>query len=164
MVEDSLKQQCVQVTEYSEGDEFLIVRLEHVEPALNIINFYGMIEGREGEEGKKKVMDSWTKLKKELLLIEGRSEAVVLMGDFNRAIGNDRLGVPGNKEKISGGGEMVRDLLREGEYVLVNRLGLAKGGPWTRVDPASGVLSCLDLTLISSNLLPYVEGFVIDDE
>ena len=27
-----------------------------------------------------------------------------------------------------------------------------------------GVLSCLDLTLISSSLLPYVKGFVIDDE
>ena len=56
---------------------------------------------------------------------------MVIMGDFNRAIGNDQFGVPGNKEKISYGGEMVRDLIREGEYVLVNRLGLAEGGPWT---------------------------------
>ena len=144
MVEDSLRQQCVRVSDHWDGDEFLILRLEHVEPALNIINFYGMQEGKEGEEGKKKVVESWTKLKKELLLIEGRNEAVVLMGDYNRAIGNDDYGVPGNKEKISHGGELVRDLMREGEYVLVKGLSLAEGGPSTRVDPDLGVLSCLE--------------------
>ena len=48
MVEDGLRQQCVRVTDHSDGDEYLIVRLEHVEPALNIINFYGMMEGKEG--------------------------------------------------------------------------------------------------------------------
>ena len=69
MVEDSLKQQCVRVADNSDGDEFLIVRLEHVTPALNIVNFYGMMEGKEGEEGKKKVVEAWTKLKKELLMI-----------------------------------------------------------------------------------------------
>ena len=45
MVEDGLKQQCVRVTEHSEGYKVLIVCLEHIEPALNIINFYGRIEG-----------------------------------------------------------------------------------------------------------------------
>ena len=63
------------------------------------------------------------------------------MGDFNRTIGNDNYGVPGNKEKISHGGEMVRDLVRERDYVLVNRLSLAEGGPWTLVDPALGSLA-----------------------
>ena len=103
-------------------------------------------EGKEGEEGKKRVLESWVRLKKELLLIEGRGEAVVAMGDYNRSVGCDEVGVPGNKEKISYGGEMIRDLLREGEYVMVNRVSLAVGGPWTRVDPSTGSLSCLDLT------------------
>ena len=89
MVEDSLRQQAVRVTDNSDGDEFLIVRLEHVEPALNVINLYGMQEGKEGEEGKKRVLESWVRLKKELLLIEGRGEAVVVMGDYNRSVGCD---------------------------------------------------------------------------
>ena len=54
--------------------------------------------------------------------------------------------------------------MREGKYVLTNGLSLAEEGPWTRVDPALGVLSCLDLTRISLSLLPYIKGFVIDDK
>ena len=132
--------------------------------ALNIINLYGMQEGKEGEEGKRKVLESWVRLQKELLLIEARNEVVAVLGDFNRAVGSDELGVPGNKERVSHGGDLIRDLLREGEYVLVNGLSLAVGGPWTRVDPATGVLSCLDLTLVSASLLPFIRGFVIDSD
>ena len=164
MVDDSLRQQCVRVNDNSEGDEFLIIRLEHVSPPLNVINLYGMQEGKEGEEGKRKVLESWVRLQKELLLIEARNEAVAVLGDFNRAVGSDDLGVPGNKDGVSHGGGMIRDLLREGEYVLVNRLSLAVGGPWTRVDPTTGGLSCLDLTLVSVGLLPFIRGFVIDSE
>ena len=103
-----------------------------------MINVYGMQEGQDGEEGKQKVWDSWGRLRKEVLLIEARGEAALVMGDLNRAVGAGELGVPDNKEKISYGGEMVRELLSEGEYVLLNGLELAVGGPWTRVDPATG--------------------------
>ena len=164
MVDEALREQTVRVSDCSDGDEFLVVRLEHVEPALNVINLYGMQEGREGEEGKQKVLESWGRLRKELLLIEGRGEAALVMGDLNRAVGTGELGVPGNKERVSYGGEMVRELLYEGEYVLLNGLELAVGGPWTRVDPATGGLSCLDLALTSACLVPYLKAFVVDSE
>ena len=101
---------------------------------------------------------------KELLLIKARGKAALVMGDLNRAVGTGELAVPGNKERVSHGGEMVRELLREGEYVLLNGLELAAGGPWTRVDPATGGLSCLDLALASSCLVPYLEAFVVDSD
>ena len=117
----------------------MLTRLENVEPALNIFNIYGQIEGRAG--GVDKILESWGRIKKELALIEARGEAVLILGDLNRAVGAGELGVAGNKPGISYGGKLVRDLVASGEYVIVNNLALAEGGPWTREDPADGGLS-----------------------
>ena len=39
-----------------------------------------------------------------------------------------------------------------------------EGGPWTRKDPATGKLSCLDLFIASRELVPYINKLVIDKE
>ena len=87
------------------------------------------------------------------------------MGDMNRAIGSDELGIPGNKAQVSPGGRLMREeLLRGGEYVLLNGLqGRGSkvevvGGPWTWVQPGreEEVRSCLELVVVSASLLPYV--------
>jgi hypothetical protein len=163
-VKNDIKQSAVRVNENSEGDEYLIVRLEHVEPPLNILNIYGQQEGRDGQVGKERVVESWGKILKELCLIQMRGEAVLIVGDLNRAVGADEFGVKDNKEKISYGGHLVRELVKDGEYFILNNLELAVGGPWTRVDPADGGLSCLDLAIGSTNILPFVKGFSVDSE
>ena len=56
----------------------------------------------------------------ELSLIQSRGEMCLLMGDLNKHIGADRLGVRGNHERITYGGQLVRELLGTEEYVLVN--------------------------------------------
>ena len=147
----------------SDGDEYLIIRLDHVEPPLNIINIYGQQEGRDGQIGKDRVVESWGKLKKELCLIQMRGEPVIICGDYNRAVGADKMGIRGNKERISDGGHLVGNLVEEGEYFFLNNLEVAEGGPWTRVDPADGSLSCLDLALGSTNLLPFIRKFEVDN-
>ena len=38
------------------------------------------------------------------------------------------------------------------------------GGPFTREDPATGRLSCLDLVVVSRELVPYVKKVEIDSE
>ena len=38
------------------------------------------------------------------------------------------------------------------------------GGPWTRVDPATGGQSCLDLFVVSRELRPYVSELKIDNK
>ena len=161
-VKNEIKQSAVKVSENSEGDEYIVVRLEHVDPPLNVINIYGQQEGRDGLNGKERVLESWGKLKKEICLIQMRGEAVIICGDYNRAVGADEMGIRGNKERISDGGLLVRNLVEEGEFFYLNNLEVAVGGPWTRVDPADGSLSCLDLALGSTNLLPFVKRFEVD--
>ena len=163
-VADWLKESTVKVSEDSEYDEYMIVRVEGVCPALNIINMYGAQEGRDGQKGKDKILASWSKIKKELCLIEMRGEAALLIGDMNRAVGADERGVKGNKVKVSFGGCLIRELVEEGNYKIFNNLELAVGGPWTRKDPAYGTLSCLDLAIGSANLLPFLKTMEVDSE
>ena len=41
---------------------------------------------------------------------------------------------------------------------------MVEGGPFTRKDPATGNLSCLDLFVVSRELLPHVSKLCIDSE
>ena len=155
-----LRQHAVKVSENSEVDEYLVTRLDNVKPALNIFNIYGKIENRAG--GPDKILESWGRIRKELSLIEERGEAVLILGDLNRAIGRDELGVAGNTADLSYGGKLIRDLVATEEYVIFNNLALVEGGPWTREDPGDGTLSCLDLAIGSRNLRPFLETMVVD--
>ena len=155
-----LRQYVVKVSDNAEVDEYLVTRLENVVPVLNILNIYGQIEARAG--GPDKILESWGRIKKELSMIEARGEAVLILGDLNRAVGNDNLGVAGNSSDLSYGGKLVRDLLATEEYVMFNNLALVEGGPWTREDPGDGSLSCLDLAIGSRTLLPFLESMVVD--
>ena len=86
-----------------------------------------------------------------------------MLGDLNRAIGTGDQGVPGNHKKVSYGVQLVRELLEGQEYVLLNSIPQAEGGPWTwvsRVD--SNVKSRIDLAIVSADLLPYASSLVVD--
>lgn len=58
------------------------------------------------------------------------------------------------------------ELPASGDQILVNGLGaeIVDGGPYTRKDPATGTISCLDLFVVSRELLPYVKKLLIDKE
>ena len=127
-----------------------------------ILCCFSHIEGRAG--GKENLLESWGRILKELSMIEARGEGVLILGDLNRGVGSDELGVPGNSPTVSYGGRLVRDLLASEEYCLLNGLALAEGGPWTREDPGDGGLSCLDLAICSRNLLPYVQKMKVDNK
>jgi exonuclease III len=74
-------------------DEYIITRFEHVVPAVNIVNIYGQQECRTAKE---EILESFMRLKEDLDGIIERGEAVLILGDMNRAIGCDELGVKGN--------------------------------------------------------------------
>ena len=104
-------------------------------------------------------------MEKDLELIRCRGEEVVLIGDFNKQIGSDYLGIPGNKPIISYGGQMVRDLLATENYLLVNNSDKVTGGPWTREDPSDrNKKSCLDFAIVSIRLVAYIKELIIDKE
>ena len=78
------------------------------------------------------------------------------------------FGVKGNHPEISVGGHLVRDLIASESMILVNGLPLASGGPFTRFDPSDpeneGKKSCLDLVLVSPNLVKYLKVMRIDSQ
>ena len=56
-----VKSQALRVAEGEENDEFLVIRLGHVEPAVNVINVY---EGIENRRTKQEVTENWVRIKK----------------------------------------------------------------------------------------------------
>ena len=67
------------MAEGQEEDEYIITRLDHVFPPLNIVNIYGQQESRSSKE---EILKSWMRLREDLLQIECSGEAVLLIGDF----------------------------------------------------------------------------------
>ena len=57
-------------------------------------------------------------------------------------------------------------MLASRNWFLVNGMGeeVVTGGPVTRVDPATGNKSCLDLFIVCKELRPYVKRLEIDSE
>ena len=156
------KPHTVNIKEGAGEDEYLITRLDHCYPALCIINVYGEQEGRTSRE---EILDRWIRLRKDLEEIKNRGDMLLVIGDMNKLVGCDELGVVGNHEKFSYGGQLIRELLASGEFVMVNNTELATGGPFTWMD--SGDMnrkSCLDLVLCCRKLLPYIKSLLIDSE
>ena len=159
-VHNHIKSHAIKVKEGEEKDEFLITRLDNINPPLNIINVYGGIEER---MDRQEVLENWGRIKSEIDKIGERNEFCLLIGDLNRAIGARRLGIPGNKKRISYGGKMILELLETGEYVLGNSTDKVEGGPWTWVSRAdASIRSCIDLVIMSADLAPFLKRIVID--
>ena len=49
----------------------------------------------------------WVRLKKELDTIKARNQECLLVGDLNKWVGNDNLGVKGNHDNVSVGEHLV---------------------------------------------------------
>ena len=62
----------------------------------------------------------------------------------------------------------MRTLLNTGKFILVNATNKVEGGPFTRYDPANPKdeekKSCLELVIMSRNLLKHVEKLTIDNK
>ena len=144
------------------GDEYLITKIDAFSPALTVVNSYG----EQRKTNKEEVEGKWARLKNELETIRRRGEFCVYTGDLNKLVGQGVLGVPGTSPEISLGGKLLREMLATKDWVLVNGQGkeIVEGGRFTRQDPASGKLSCLDLTIVSRELWPYVDKLVIDSD
>ena len=162
-VVNAMKQETVKVKEGINDDEYIIVRIETFAFPINIVSYYGEQESRSG--GNDKVLDKWLRFRQDIEAILFKGEEVIILGDFNKHIGNDHLGVKGNKPDITFGGRLVRDFLGTGDLVLINSTEKCIGGPFTREDPSGRAdKSCLDLAMVSVRLAPFVKEMVIDNE
>jgi hypothetical protein len=159
-VTNDMKQNTVKVKEGEDDDEYIIIRVEQYQFPINIVNYYGEQEGRTSKE---EILKKWMRLKKDLDSIKARGEPCILIGDFNKHIGCDELGVSGGNELITFGGSLVRDLLATEDYILINNSNKTTGGPFTRFDPAGKAKkSCLEFVIVSAFLEPFVKELIID--
>ena len=161
-VSQAFKNHAVGAGEGEQDDEFLITRIDAFTPALNVVNSYG----EQRSTRKEDIEERWLRLRKELEKVRNRGEFCLWAGDQNKLVGTGELGVPGNNPEVSLGGRLLRDLLATKDWVLVNGLGreVVEGGPHTRKDPATGNMSCLDMFVVSRELLPYVDKLIIDKD
>ena len=112
---------------------------------------------------KDEIEKSWLGLMEDIKDVEERNEDLVIIGDLNRAVGSDNWGVQANKDKVSPGGELIRNLLKTERYIMINNLDLVQGGPWTWVDRQDGSRrSCLDIGIVSVSLVAFVSSVIID--
>ena len=151
---------ALKVKDGPDNDEYIITRHSQFSVPINIVNVYGETENRTKTSD---VEDRWYRIVTELKKIEYKGECAVLIGDMNKHVGDI---IEGNHTKITFGGQLIRELLNTKKYVLLNSTNKVRGGPFTRYNPAAPedeeMKSCLDLIIISKELLKYVEEVVID--
>ena len=96
----------MKVSEGRDDYEYIVTRFNHTVPPINMVNIYGTQESRTTDSDIEK---SWLRLMKDVKDIETRWEAVLIIGDTNRAIGDGEFGVKGNKSKVSFGGGLIQE-------------------------------------------------------
>ena len=153
----------LKVFEGKDDDEVVITRHGQFEKPINVINIYGSQECRTSRE---KIQDTWGNILEEVAKVEAKDEFICIIGDLNRHIGNI---IEGNdKDKVSFGGQLVRDFIDTGKYCLVNATDKVIGGPYTRYDPSDPFndekKSVLELCIISRELFVFVESLTIDKD
>ena len=150
---------ALMTAEGNEDSEFIITRHAQFINPINIINIYGMQEGRNSNDD---IEDGWTVILENINKIEKSNEETVIIGDLNKLIGDGEYGVEGNNPKVTFGGKLMHDLLRTEKFILVNNSDKCTGGPFTRINPSNpNIKSCLDLCIISKGLWKYIVEMVI---
>ena len=162
VIRNDEKMFAIKVDEGLDKDEFILTRHCQFSPPINILNIYGEIESR---SNKKEIEERWDRVLAIVAGIESRNEALLLIGDMNKAVGNGPFGVAGNSDKVSFGGKLIHNFLSSGNYRLVNNTSKCQGGPFTRMDPADpSTLSCLSLVIVNNDLYDFIDTLTIDKD
>ena len=107
----------IKVKEWENEDEFILVRNEKYKPAINVLSIYGEQKNR---TSRTVIMEKWGRILEIIYGVLSKGENLVVLGDLNKHVGSGELGVAGNHEKVTFGGELVRDLIDSGDIILVN--------------------------------------------
>ena len=143
---------------YSGKCEILVTRTESMKKPLTLISVYGMQEGNKKEE----VQAEFDEIGAQMVQAKARGDLCVVTGDLNRHIGDL---IEGNDNRVSFGGQLWRNILHRGDFVLVNAMKeKVKGGPFTWHRPGGAARSALSLWIVCNDTLPHVESLAIDDK
>ena len=127
--------------------EIVHLRLSSTVPALNIIGTYLPVDSRQSVDDISRLWNMYTEKVQQVL---DRGEALVCIGDFNR---------PLQAKKLTHGTKLLNEWLIDEKMILVNDKRIN-----TRVDPARGTGSVLDLALVSANIESNVTNFEVDSQ
>ena len=122
------KGDTIKMYEGEDDLELLVTRHGQYSTPINILNIYGAVESR---STKDKIKERWIKIREIIKQIEAKRELLVVIGDLNAHVGDI---IPGNKAKISYGGQFLREFLESEQYTLVNATDKTVGGPFTRIE------------------------------
>ena len=131
---------------HDESDlECVHIRMGNCVPAMNIIAVYLDVESRSTVDEVDKIFQLYTSKVNEIL---EKGESVICIGDHNKPLQN---------EKDSHGTKLLKQWLSDETMNLLNDPSIS-----TRIDPASGKGSTLDLAMVSSNIAQNVRSFEVD--
>ena len=142
LIKNELKDHVKRIPE--EELEIVHLRFENTNPPLHIVGVYLECEARLKVEEVKRL---WFKYKSKIDYILEKGEALLTLGDFNRAIDNPNM---------TCGKKLLIDWVKEETVTILND---NKG---TRVDPGSNKESLLDLAFVSNNIKNCVKSFKVD--
>ena len=93
----------------------MVTRLSNFHNPINVINIYGEQESRVTQND---IENRWISIFNVIAKIENISESCIIISDLNKHFGCDELSVRNNHPKVTFGGELVRALLADGNYIL----------------------------------------------
>ena len=136
--------------------EVMAVRLEHTRIPVTVISAYGL-----QDNNRSAVQSEFDEIVGEMTAAKARGDIVFVTGDLNRHVGDL---IFGNDDKVSFGGQLWRNLLENGEFVLINGVGrVCEGGPFTWHQPGGHARSALSLWITCEKGMQHVEKLYIDD-
>ena len=145
LIRNEIAKHALKIPDVSEL-ETVHVRISNTIPALNILGTYLPVETRTTVEQTDKI---WKLLTDKVDSILNSHEAVLVLGDLNR---------PLQSNKPSHGTKLLNEWLQEDNMRLLN------SDEPTRIDPASGKGSILDLAIISDSIFGNVQSFHVDTQ
>ena len=144
-VKSSLVKHCIRIPHPVDNQfEIVHIRINDTSVPTNLLGVYLDVESRSNVDA---VKEGWFKLLNIANEVLVRGEAIILMGDLNR---------PLYSEKVSPGTKLLLDWIKEDTVEILN------DNTPTRIDPANGKGSILDLAIVSKNIVNNVEKLYVD--
>ena len=129
LVLENEEDETMKVTEGKETNEYVITRHGQFQRPINIINIYGDVESRTTVDN---IDTKWNEILDEITKIEAREENVLIIGDLNK---HSVKYIRNNRDKETHGGNLIKELVRDGKYILVNSTNKTINSPFTRHSP-----------------------------
>ena len=144
------------VTKIEEAQEIIWLKIKDKNISWRLATVYGLQESQASEE---EVEQWFYSLESELATCN--DEPILIIGDFNAHVGNDNLGIEGNKNKINRNGRKLREIMERRNLTLLNNTDLCKG-LWTRIGNEGK--SAIDLAVCNEEMLNLIHDMKIDEE